>query len=101
MTAAIPPQRNRCRMHVWCTATTRRHRVHTGEAFLLTTVRGVELRVALTAENDQPPVVTLEASFETSGPLMQLAELEVAEALELAEVFQRLARAARIGSETR
>lgn len=101
MTAAIPPQRNRCLVHAWCTATTPRHRVHTGGNVLLTTARDVELRVALTAEDDQPPVVTLEASFESAGPLMQLAELEVAEALELAEVFQRLARAARIDSETR
>ncbi len=61
---------------------------------MLGTFRGTELRVSLSAEDEQEPVVDVEVAFDPGGPLMQLAELEAPEAVELAGVFLRLARIA-------
>jgi hypothetical protein len=101
MSAAIPPQRNRCPVHDWCTATGRRHQVHTGDAHALTTTRGVELRMMLAAEGDHPPVVQVEVSFEPTGPLMHLTELEPSEARRMAELLGRVGRAAQPAARTR
>ena len=94
MTVVIPPQRGHCPTFPWCSGSEAAHRVHVGELHVLNTTRGAELRVSLNAEDDQPPRVHLEATFDTSGPAMDLAELDPTEAVELAGVFLRLARIA-------
>ncbi|HSE09476.1 MAG TPA: hypothetical protein VLB29_12490 [Nocardioidaceae bacterium] len=96
MAASIPPQRHRCPVHEWCTEAGPVHEAHVGEVHVLTTARGLEFRVSLNAEGDAAPVVQMEAAFERSGPLMDLAELDPAEALELAGFLLRLARVAEV-----
>lgn len=90
------PQRHGCPVHEWCGESAAGHRSHVGEVHVLTTSRGLEFRVSLNAEGDGAPVVQLEAAFESSGPLMDLAELDPAEALELAGFLLRLARVAEV-----
>jgi hypothetical protein len=63
---------------------------------VLTTARGIEFRVSLSAEDDAAPVVQMEAAFDRSGPHMELAELDAAEAVELAGFLLRLARVAQV-----
>jgi hypothetical protein len=96
MAINIPPQRHRCTRHEWCLARGQGHKVHLGEVHVLSTANGTELRVSLNAEGDQDPVVHVEATFESGGPLMELAELGAAEAVELAGFLLRLARAAQM-----
>lgn len=90
--AGIPSQRRRCATYDWCTAATRGHRVHTSESQTLTAATGVRLRVSLCAEDDREPFVHIEASFGPDEPLLEIAELDPAEALELAGMFLRQAR---------
>jgi hypothetical protein len=87
---SVAAQAGRCPVHPWCTVTRRHHRVHTGEEHRLATVSGVELRLTLHAENRHPPVVEIEAALAPSGTLLEVAELEAAQALELAGVLRRL-----------
>jgi hypothetical protein len=94
MAVNIPPQRHRCTRHVWCVERGPAHQTHAGEAQVLATSRGTEIRLSLTAEGDQPPVVQMEAAFERGGPMMELAELDATEAVELAGFLLRLARVA-------
>jgi hypothetical protein len=96
MAVGIPPQRQRCPMHDWCTTAGHGHRAHVGEAHVLTAERGTEFRVSLSAEDDEPPLVQVEAAFDSGGPLMEVAELDAAEALELAGFLLRLARVAQV-----
>jgi hypothetical protein len=96
MAVNIPPQRHRCPRHDWCTVPVRGHQAHAGEARVLTTSRGVEIRVSLTAEGDQEPVLQMEAAFESGTPMMELAEMEPVEAVELAGFLLRLARVAQV-----
>jgi hypothetical protein len=70
--------------------------VHVGETQVLTTARGIEFRVSLSAEDGADPVVQIEAAFDRSGPHMELAELDAAEAVELAGFLLRLARVAQV-----
>jgi len=94
MAVNIPPQRHRCTTHEWCVERGQGHQTHAGEAQVLTTARGTEIRVSLMAEGDEAPVVHMEAAFDRGGPLMELAELDAAEAVELAGFLLRLARVA-------
>lgn len=96
MAARIPSQRNRCTMHSWCVVRSRGHRVHQGEAQTLSTAAGTEIRLALTAEADEAPVVLLEATFDSGGAMMEVAEIAVPEAVELAEFLLRLAGTAQV-----
>jgi hypothetical protein len=96
MAVDIPPQRHRCPVHDWCTTAGHGHRAHVGEAHVLSTERGTEFRVSLTAEDDEPPLVHVEAALNGDGPLMEVAELDAAEALELAGFLLRLARVAQV-----
>jgi len=96
MAVSIPPQRHRCPVHDWCTEPSHGHRVHVGEMHVLTTARGIEFRVSLSAEGDADALVQIEAAFDRSGPHMELAELDAAEAVELAGFLLRLARVAQV-----
>lgn len=98
--ADIPSQRQRCATYEWCTATVRGHRSHVGEVHRLATARGTRLRVSLMAEDQHDPVVVIEAAFHRDNPLLEVAELEPAEAVELAGMFLRLARVGH-GAEAR
>lgn len=102
MAADIPPQRHRCLVHEWCTTAGPGHRTHVGEVHVLTTERGTELRVALTAEDRERPVVQFEAVLDEDGPPMEVADLDAAEAVELAGFLLRAARVAQVErNETR
>lgn len=90
--AVIPSQRRRCATYAWCTVPSRRHRVHTGEGQTLVASTGARLRVSLSAENGQDPAVQLEASYGPDEPMLEIADLTPAEAVELAGIFLRLAR---------
>lgn len=92
----IPPQRHRCTKHQWCLARVQGHHVHVGEVHLLTTARGTEIRVSLNAEEDAEPVVHMEATFDRGGAMMELAELEATEAIELAGYLMSLGRVAQV-----
>jgi hypothetical protein len=94
MAANIPPQRHRCPKHDWCTVPGHGHQTHVGEARVLTTSRGTEIRVSLTAEGNQEPILQMEAAFESGTPMMELAALDPVEAVELAGFLLRLARVA-------
>lgn len=96
MGVGIPPQRHRCPVHGWCTTAGQGHRTHVGEAQVLTTDRGTEFRVTLSAEDHGPPLVQIEATFDSGGPPMEVAELDAAEAVELAGFLLRLARVAQV-----
>jgi hypothetical protein len=96
MAVDIPPQRHRCPVHDWCTTAGHGHKAHVGEAHVLSAERGTEFRLSLSAEGDQPPLVQIEASFDSGGALMEVAELDAAEALELAGFLLRLARVAQV-----
>jgi hypothetical protein len=89
--ARIPSQRNRCTKHAWCVARSHGHPVHQGAPQSLTTSAGTELRLSLSAEDDDAPTVLLEATFESGGAMLEIAELDVPEAIELAEFLLRLA----------
>ena len=99
MAVNIPPQRHRCTKHEWCVSRGQGHRVHVGEAQLLTTSRGTEIRVSLSAEDDEEPIVHLEAAFERGGAVMELAELAAPEAIELAGFLLRFARVAQVSGK--
>lgn len=90
----IPSQRQRCDVFDWCTASGRRHEQHVGEVRILVTETGRRLRVSLTAEGDAPPRLAVELSFRDDQPLLEVVELEPAEAVELAGMLLRLARTA-------
>ena len=92
---AIPSPQQRCIVHEWCTVLRPGHRTHIGEVHLLATSRGTRLRVSLVAEDRSEPFVHLEAAFHAEGPLLEVAELDPAEAVELAGMFLRLARVGR------
>ena len=94
--AGIPEQRHRCPRHEWCVERLRGHHTHVGDQQILTTSRGTEIRVSLSAEGDATPVVQMEATFERGGPAMELAELEAAEAVELAGSLLGQARVAEL-----
>lgn len=94
MAAGTPPQRPRCPTYPWCVERTAGHRLHVGEAEVLATSRGTELRVSLSAEGPDEPVVQIEATFEHGGPMMELAGLDVGEALTLAGFLLRVGRVA-------
>jgi hypothetical protein len=96
MAAEIPPQRQRCPVHDWCTTSGHGHHTHVGEAHVLAAERGTEFRVSLSADGDDPPLVQVEAALDSGGPLMEVAELDAAEALELAGFLLRLARVAQV-----
>ena len=96
MAGSIPPQRHRCPTHDWCSEPGQGHRVHVGEMHVLTTARGIEFRVSLSAEGEDDPLVQMDAAFERFGPHMELAELDAAEAVELAGFLLRLARVAQV-----
>ena len=68
MAVSIPPQRHRCPTHEWCTEAAHGHRMHVGELHALTTARGIEIRVSLSAEDGADPVVRVEATFGEFGP---------------------------------
>lgn len=97
MAVSIPPQRHRCSRHRWCLARGQGHQVHRGEAHLLTTSLGTEIRVSLSAEGDAEPVVHLEAALDRGGAMLELAELEPAEAVELAGFLLHLGQDAQTG----
>lgn len=100
MTDGIPPQRRRCPTYEWCDERSPGHRVHVGEAKVLPTSHGREIRVSVTANAGQEPVVIVEGAFDHGGPHMEVAELDPAEAIELAGFLLRLGRVARgSGSE--
>ena len=99
--AGIPSQRRHCTTYEWCTAATRGHRVHTSEGQTLTAATGVRLRVSLTAEDHREPFVLIEASYGAEEPLLEIAVLDPAEALELAGMFLRQARQAHTGQQSR
>lgn len=90
----IPPQRHRCPTYAWCRERAPGHRLHVGEACVLSTSRGTEIRVSLTAGADREPALLVEGTFDDGGPMMELTELDAREATELAEVLLRLAQAA-------
>ena len=96
MGVGIPPQRHRCLVHDWCTTAGHGHRTHLGEPQVLTTDRGTEFRVTLSAEDHDPPLVQVEARFERGGPPLEVAELDAAEAVELAGFLLRVARVAQV-----
>lgn len=96
MGVGVPPQRHRCSVHEWCRTAGPAHRSHVGEAQVLTTSRGTEFRVTLSAEGHEAPVVQVEAAFDSGGPLMEVTELDAAEAVELAGFLLRLARVAQV-----
>ncbi len=98
--AGIPPQRRRCATYDWCTVAARGHRVHTGEGQTLALSSGARLRVSVVAENGGEPFVDLEGSFGPDGPLLEIAELAPAEALELAGMFLRQARQAHVQQQS-
>jgi hypothetical protein len=95
----IPPQRHRCPAYEWCVERREGHSVHVGEVHVLTTSRGIEIRVLLSATEAHAPVVQIEAALEKGGPLMELTELDAAEAVELAGFLLRLARVAQGSGE--
>ena len=95
MAADIPPQRHRCPIYEWCEERTPGHRVHVGEAHVVNTSRGTELRVSVTANAHHGPVLLVEGAFNHGGPMMELTELDPQEAVDLAELFLRLAHVAR------
>lgn len=97
--AAIPSQRQRCAVHEWCTSAGRGHRTHVSQPHVLTTVGEAILQVSLTAEDEQKPVIHLEAAFAPGQVLMEISDLEPAAAIELAGLLLRLARTAHIGSD--
>lgn len=92
--AAVPSRRQQCPTHAWCTSVGRGHRTHVGEVQVITTSQRTRLRLSLVAENDNPPVVHIEATFAAEEPLMEIAELAPAEAVQLAGILLRLARSA-------
>ena len=94
MSVSIPPQRRVCATYDWCMASGQRHQTHVGEVHTVGTSRGTEVRVSLSAHNDEDPLVELEVAFEPGGPAMEVAQLDPAEAVELAGCFLRLARTA-------
>jgi hypothetical protein len=96
----VPSQRNRCRVYEWCTASGR-HKVHTGDAVVVATARGVKLRIALHAEGREAPVVQLETAFTPAGALLEIAELEPAEARHLSEVLDRMSSMAKVSTRPR
>lgn len=89
----IPSQRQRCRLYDWCTAPGR-HAVHVGEVRTLITGTGRRLRVSLTADDDAAAVLAVEVGLRDGQPLLEIVDLEPAEAVELAGVLLRLARTA-------
>lgn len=99
MTGGIPPQRHRCPSYEWCTERTPGHKDHVGQIQLMTTSRGQELRVSLTATRDNAPTVLIEATLDPHGPMMEVAEMDPAEAVELASFLLRLARVAQESGE--
>jgi hypothetical protein len=102
MADGIPPQRRRCPTYEWCHERAPGHRLHVGEEQLLTTSRGTEIRVSVTANAGQEPVVLIEGAFDHGGPMMEMAELDASEAMELAGFLSRLGRLARgSGKEVR
>ena len=94
MAVSIPPQRRACATYDWCMASGPRHDAHLGEVHTVDTSRGTQMRVSLSAHNDEEPLVELEVAFEPGGPAMEVAQLDAAEAVELAGIFLRLARVA-------
>lgn len=94
MAGGIPSQRHRCPTYEWCTERISGHKDHVGEAQVLTTSRGHEIRVSLVAGPDEEPTVQVEASFDHPTPMMEVAEMDAAEAVELAGFLLRLAREA-------
>lgn len=97
--AGIPSQRQQCAVHEWCTAVGRGHRAHVSKPHVFTTAQDATLQVSLTAEDRQAPVVHLQAAFALGDPLMEITELEPAEAVELAGLLLRLARTAHVHSD--
>jgi hypothetical protein len=63
---------------------------------VLRTAHDATLQVSLTAENRHEPVVHLEAALGRADVLLEIADLDPAEAVELAGVLLRLARTAHI-----
>lgn len=94
MAVGIPSQRHMCPAYEWCVERAPGHREHVGEVRVLTTSRGHEVRVSLSADYEQEPVVQIEAALNRGGPVMEVAELDAAEAVELAGFLLRLARVA-------
>lgn len=92
----IPAQRSRCPAHPWCTAPGRDHRVHTGHVHALTSARGTEVRLVMTAEGAAEPHVRVEVAYSPLGPGFDVVELDAAEALELAGVLLRMGRDANV-----
>ncbi|HEU4512171.1 MAG TPA: hypothetical protein VFR87_03610 [Nocardioidaceae bacterium] len=90
--AGIPSQRQQCVVYAWCTAVGRGHRTHVSKPLVFRTAQDPVLQVSLTAENQHAPFVHLEAAFASGEALMEIAELEPAEAVELAGLLLRLAR---------
>lgn len=99
MAVGIPSQRHRCPTYEWCTERAAGHKDHVGEIQVLTTAQGHEIRVSLIATGDKQPVVQVEASFDHPTPMMEVAEMDPAEAVELAGFLLRLARVAQGSGE--
>lgn len=93
---AIPSQRQQCAVYDWCTAVGRGHRTHVSKPHIFRTADLSMLQVSLTAEDQHAPVVHLEAAFGPGEVLMEITELEPAEAVELAGLLLRLARTAHV-----
>lgn len=92
MEQAVPAQRRRCTVHDWCTTPGGDHRVHGGALRTFTNSEGTEVRVLLTADGHEEPVVRIEVAYGPAGPGLEVMNLDTTEAVELAGVLLRLAR---------
>lgn len=93
----IPAQRRSCAVHAWCTVPGRGHDLHAGRMYALASARGNEVRLVMTADGAEEPRVRVEVAYGPLGPGMEVAEMDAAEALELAGVLLRMAREANAG----
>ncbi len=96
----IPSQRRRCAVYDWCTTVGTGHRTHVSKPHVFRTAGGATLQVSVTAEDHGAPAVHLEAGFGPGEALMEITELEPAEAVELAGLLLRLARTAQADTDT-
>lgn len=94
MEEGIPAQRRRCATHGWCTVSGQGHVVHAGELHTVTNAEGTEIRIFLTAERDDDPVVRVEIAYGPTGPGLEVMDLDPTESVGLAGVLLRLARTA-------